>query len=42
MERIIRKIWLNKSTKQKMLTIPISSNLKEGDYVEVIGLKNGK
>ena len=35
-DRIIRKVWLHKSTNQKMITIPKDSYIEAGDYVEVI------
>ncbi|MEK6889423.1 MAG: hypothetical protein AABW80_04945 [Nanoarchaeota archaeon] len=34
-EKIIGKVWLNKINRQKLLTIPKNSDIKEGDYVEV-------
>jgi hypothetical protein len=36
MEKIIRKVWLNKSTNQRMVSLPLDCNVKEGDYVEII------
>jgi hypothetical protein len=33
--RIIQKVWANKSTGQKMITIPAKSKIVAGDYVEV-------
>jgi len=35
MERIIKRVWLNKSNKQKLVTIPKDSEIHEGDYVEI-------
>jgi len=35
MEKIIKKVWRNKGNGQKLITIPKSSNIKEGDYVEI-------
>lgn len=35
MERIIKKVWVNKSNKQKLITIPKDSEIQEGDYVEI-------
>ena len=32
-KRIIVKVWKNKLNKQKLVTIPQKSNIKEGDYV---------
>lgn len=32
-EKIIRKVWLNKGTNQKIITIPKDSKIKKGDYV---------
>ena len=34
-----RKVWVNKGTKQMIITIPKDSEIKEGDYVEVIKIK---
>jgi len=38
-ERIIVKIRENKSNGQKMVTIPSDSELKSGDYVEIVKLE---
>jgi len=38
-DRVIRKVWLNKSTNQKIITIPKDSYIKAGDYVEVIKIE---
>lgn len=38
-EKIIRKVWLHKATKQKIVTIPKDSKIKEGDYVEIKKIK---
>ena len=35
MERIIKKVWVNKSNQQKLVTIPKDSDIQEGDYVEI-------
>lgn len=35
MERIIKKVWVNKSNKQKLITIPKDSEIQKGDYVEI-------
>lgn len=35
-DRVIRKVWSHKSTKQKLITIPKDSYIEIGDYVEVI------
>ena len=34
-DKIIKKVWVNKKNKQKLITIPKSSKIKAGDYVEV-------
>jgi len=39
MERLICKVRQNKTNKQKQITIPKESSIKEGDYVEVIIVK---
>jgi hypothetical protein len=31
----IRKVYINKLSKQKLITIPQKSEIKDGDYVEV-------
>jgi len=38
-KRIIRKVWKNKLANQLLISIPISSSINEGDYVEVVKLK---
>lgn len=38
-DRIIRRVWKNKWSKQLLITIPKDSEIKEGDYVEVKKLK---
>jgi hypothetical protein len=35
MKKIIRKVWLKKTPKQLLITIPIGFGIREGDYVEV-------
>jgi hypothetical protein len=35
MEKIIRKVWINKGNEQKLITIPKNSDIQEGDYVEI-------
>lgn len=37
---IIRKVWKNKSSNQLLITIPNTSDILEGDYVEVRKIKN--
>lgn len=34
-EKIIQKVWINKNNKQKLVTIPKKSKIKNGDYVEI-------
>jgi hypothetical protein len=34
-EKLILKVWQNKSNKQKLVTIPKKSQIKNADYVEV-------
>ena len=36
---LIRKVWLAKATKQKMVTIPRTSDIQEGDYVLIQKMK---
>jgi len=36
MERVICRVRQNKTNKQKQITIPKDSEIKAGDYVEVI------
>jgi len=38
-KRIIRKVWKNKLANQLLISIPRTSDVQEGDYVEVIKLK---
>lgn len=38
-KRIIRKVWKNKNTNQKIITIPKDSDIQEGDYVEIKKVK---
>jgi hypothetical protein len=38
-KKIIVKVWTNKGNKQKLITIPKDTNIKDGDYVEVIKIK---
>jgi len=38
-EKIIKKVWRNKSNQQKLVTIPKDSNIEEGDYVEIRKVK---
>ena len=37
--KIIRKVWVNKGTKQLLITIPKTSKIKGGNYVEVKKIK---
>jgi len=39
MQKIIRKVWSNKQTKQLLITIPKDVDIKEGDYIEVKKIK---
>jgi len=34
-ERLIRRIYCNKKTKQMLICIPKGSKYKDGDYVEI-------
>ena len=34
-QKIIKKVWLNKHTNQKFVTIPKDSDIQEGDYVRI-------
>jgi hypothetical protein len=34
-EQLIMKVRINKQTGQKLITIPKSSNIKDGDYVSI-------
>lgn len=36
---IIRKVWKNSQTEQKLITIPKDSDIQEGDYVQVIKVR---
>lgn len=38
MDKIIMKVRKNKTTNQKMITIPKDCDVEEGDYVEIIKL----
>lgn len=33
--KIIKRVWINKSKNQKLITIPKDVNIKPGDFVEV-------
>lgn len=33
--KVISKVWINKSNKQKLCTVPAKSKIKAGDYVEL-------
>lgn len=33
--KVITKVWVNKSNKQKLATIPAKSKIKAGDYIEI-------
>jgi len=33
--KLVRKVWVNKNNKQKLITIPKDSDIKKGDYVEI-------
>lgn len=32
-KKIIRKVWINKSNGQKLITIPSTEKIQNGDYV---------
>ncbi len=34
-DKIIVKVWKNKLNNQKLITIPASSDIEEGDYVVI-------
>lgn len=34
--RIIKKVWENKGTKQLIVTIPKDQEINTGDYVEIV------
>jgi len=36
---IIRKVWKNNQTQQKLITIPKDSDIEDGDYVQVTKIK---
>lgn len=40
----IKKVYINKESGQKLITIPSSSNIKEGDFVSIekVDLKGSK
>ena len=38
-EKIIKKVWKNKSNKQKLVTIPKDCEINSGDYVEIKKIK---
>lgn len=38
-QKIIQKVWKNKSNQQKLVTIPKDCDIKEGDYVEIRKIK---
>jgi hypothetical protein len=37
--KLIRKVWKNKQANQKLVTIPKSSKIQEGEYVEIKKIK---
>lgn len=36
---IIKKVYINKESKQKLITIPKDSDIEEGDYVQIYKIK---
>ena len=38
-KRLILKVWKAKANNQKLITIPKESEIKEGDYIEIIKIK---
>lgn len=34
--KIVQKVWVNKNSGQKLITIPQNCDIEPGDYVEVI------
>lgn len=39
-QRIIRKVYMNKSNNQRIVSIPMKSNIHAGNFVEIILLKD--
>ena len=39
MDKIIVKVWKNKSINQKLVTVPKDCNIEEGDYIELVKIK---
>ena len=37
---MIRKVWLNKSTQQRCVTIEMKSDIVAGDYVKIIKVED--
>ena len=35
MVEVIKKVWVNKGNKQKLVTIPKDCDIVEGDYVKI-------
>lgn len=38
-EKVIMKVWRNKTKNQKLVTIPKGCEINEGDYVEIRKVK---
>jgi len=38
-KKVIMKVWKNRRKNQKLITIPKSCDIEEGDYVEVIKIE---
>jgi len=38
-KHLILKVWKAKANNQKLVVIPRESDIKEGDYIEVIKIK---
>ena len=39
---IIKKVWLAKANKVKLVTVPKDCGIEEGDYVELIKIEKSK
>ena len=39
-KKLIKQVWMNKHNKQKLVTIPKSSEIEEGDYVSIEKVDN--
>lgn len=39
MDKIIVKVWKNRTVNQKLVTVPKDCDIEEGDYVELVKIK---